>query len=120
MHEHLKLLLWKVTWEILPTKWNAAERVCSHVPSEEELLCSLCGEGMETFHHLLFFCPYSRGIWSELPWQINIAGFGIGSVGDWVSKVIHPHQHIGIPLEEQLFFQLYAANAIDMLWHCRN
>lgn len=46
--------------------------------------------------------------------------FGEGSVAAWVQTILHPHQSIGIPLEEQHFFQSYAANAIDLTWAARN
>lgn len=42
------------------------------------------------------------------------------SVIGWVKKILHPHQQIGIPIEEQHLFQLFAVNAIDMTWSCRN
>lgn len=118
MHERFKLLLWKVLWDIIPTKCKIAKRVGSGSSAEEELQCPLCGAGTEKFHHLLLMCPYSRVIWSESQCQINIAAFGSGSVGDWIQKILHPHQRIRIPLEEQHLFQLYTMNAIDLLWCC--
>lgn len=46
--------------------------------------------------------------------------FSNGSVGDWIKKILHPQQRIGIPIKAQHLFQLFGVNAIDMLWSCRN
>lgn len=36
------------------------------------------------------------------------------------SENLHPHQTIGTPLEDQHHFQLFAVNAMDMVWSSRN
>lgn len=84
------------------------------------MLYDLCGEHAESLHHLLLFCPYSRSVWNESPWQLNIVAFGTGSVEDWIRSILHPHQSIGIPMEDQHLFQFFAANAIDLVWAARN
>lgn len=38
MHKRLKLLLWKVAWEMLPTKCKVAERLGNRMDNEQELL----------------------------------------------------------------------------------
>lgn len=68
VHNRLKLLLWKVTWEILPTKEKVAERIGLCDMDDDQLKCGLCGENPETLLHLLLLCPYSRAIWSESRW----------------------------------------------------
>lgn len=90
LHEGFKLLLGKVAWDVLPTKCKVAERVGGGRISEE-LQCGLCGEELETLHHMLFFCPYSRCIWSESKCKLNITALGSGSARDWVTKIVYPH-----------------------------
>lgn len=87
MHDRLKLLLWNVVWDILLTEWKVADCIGSREAEEEELLCSLCGEGPKSLHHLLLWCPYSRAIWSEFPWQLNIATSNDGSICEWIQKI---------------------------------
>lgn len=65
-------------------------------------------------------CPFSRTIWCESPWQIDILRFSTESMEVWIQKVCHPHRFIGIELEDQHKFQFFAANAIDMVWMARN
>lgn len=65
VHDRLKLLLWKVVWEVMPTKVTVAARVGSNGRRDVDLLCALCGEHSETLHHLLLLCPFSCAVWSE-------------------------------------------------------
>lgn len=120
LHDRLKLLLWKVVWDLLPTKQKVALRIGGQVQLVDEMLCELCGEQTESLHHLLFVCPYSQAVWSESPWQLNIVAFEEGLVEDWIRHLLHPHHTIGIPLEDQHLFQISVANTIDMLWADRN
>ncbi|KAB1221445.1 hypothetical protein CJ030_MR2G013169 [Morella rubra] len=62
----------------------------------------------------------NRSVWSESPWQLNIVAFRAGSVEDWIQHILHPHQLIGIPSEDQHLFQIFAANSIYMIWAARN
>lgn len=80
MHDRFKLLLWKVTWEMLPTKVKVAERIGACDLGDDGIKCVLCGECPETLIDLLLLCPYSRAIWSEWIWQINSVAFGTGIV----------------------------------------
>lgn len=105
---------------MLPTKIKVADRIGGRGRSEGELLCELCGEHPESLPQLLLIFPFSRSIWSESPWQLNIVVFGARTVEDWVRIILHPHQAIGIPLEDQHLFQIFAVNAIDLVWAARN
>lgn len=102
MHDRQKLLLWKVEWEVLPTKLKVAERLGEVDKEAENVQCVLCGASPESLVHLLLVCPYSRAVWSEPPWQINSMVFGEGTAADWVTIILHPHRKIGISLEDQL------------------
>lgn len=120
MNDRFKLLLWKVTWDVFPTKVKLAERIGGCDLEDAVLICGLCGDYLGSLLHLLLVCPCSRAVWSESSWHLNCAAFGGGSDAEWVKVILHRHQAIGLPLEDQLFFQLYAVNAIDMVWAARN
>lgn len=106
MHERLKVLPWKVVWNLIPTKSAVAERVGASNP--DTLLCELCGEGREDLE-LLLRCPVNRIMWRESPWLLDIVIFSNQPVTEWVKKLLHPHQPLGIPVEDQLNFQLFTA-----------
>ena len=67
IHERFKLLLWKIVWDILPTrdflskKWNI-----------EDTDCPFCSSKQETCEHLFFGCPFAIIIWSLSPWPLNL------------------------------------------------
>lgn len=46
--------------------------------------------------------------------------FNEGTICEWIQKILHPHWLIGISLEDQHHFQLFAVNAIDIVWGGRN
>ncbi|KAB1222926.1 hypothetical protein CJ030_MR2G019445 [Morella rubra] len=41
-------------------------------------------------------------------------------VEDCVQIILHPHNLIGIPLEDQHLFQIFVVNGIDLVWAARN
>lgn len=91
VHDRLKLLLWKVIWDILPTKVKVAGRIGECDMEDESLFCGSCGECLETLQHLILLCPYNRAVWCESPWQLNSADYGEGELPDWLKVILHPH-----------------------------
>lgn len=53
LHDWLKLLLWKVAWDVLPTKQKVALHIGSQVQLDEELLCDLCEDHL---NRCIIFC----------------------------------------------------------------
>lgn len=75
VQDRFKLLLWKVAWEVIPTKTAVAALVGGTERGSADLSNALCGEQPETLQHLLLLCPFSRTVWSESPWQLDIIAF---------------------------------------------
>lgn len=50
---------------------------------------------------------------------MDIPAFGNISFRDWVQFLLHPNS-IGIPSEDMHFFQIFASNAMDLVWFNRN
>ncbi|KAG6629497.1 hypothetical protein CIPAW_14G089200 [Carya illinoinensis] len=69
IHDRHKLLLWKIFWDIPPTR-GILKRFLSSMPS---LLCPLCNEQEETLFHLFIECPISRILWRQSRWPLNIS-----------------------------------------------
>ncbi|KAB1219795.1 hypothetical protein CJ030_MR3G005804 [Morella rubra] len=117
MHAQLRLLLWNLAWNILPTRTGIDAAI--HLPTTEDNFCPLCTVCPESIQHLFLFCPISCGIWSEAPWQIMIRSFSALPFSHWLSIILDPTP-LGIPSSDFHHFQLYAVNAIDVVWHYRN
>lgn len=73
VNERLKLGLWKLLWDVIPTKKKIAARVGRR--EIEEVRCVLCGGEEETISHLLVGCWVSRIIWSKFPWAMDVRAF---------------------------------------------
>ena len=58
IHERVKMLVWRIGMNILPTKENLAQRL-----GLEDKECSLCHEEIESCTHLFFQCNVARAIW---------------------------------------------------------
>ena len=54
IHDRLKLLLWKIIWNSLPTREVIGLRF-----ELDSLQCPLCGSSTESFKHLFLECPIS-------------------------------------------------------------
>jgi hypothetical protein len=66
IHERLKLLLWKIAWDILPTRFFLSKKW-----DIEESSCPFCSSQPETSEHLFFGCPFAVITWSLSPWPLN-------------------------------------------------
>jgi hypothetical protein len=62
IYERLKLLLWKIVWDILPTKF-----FLSKMWDIEEKDCLFCSAQPETTKHLFFGCSFAIIVWSLSP-----------------------------------------------------
>ncbi|KAA3485049.1 reverse transcriptase [Gossypium australe] len=57
----MKITIWRITWNYLPTKANMQHRGLVNDAS-----CPWCGEGTEMIDHLFRECPVTVEVWSEL------------------------------------------------------
>lgn len=104
-------------WNILPTRSRID--VASHRRVLETSTCPLCADQLESLNHLFFDCKVSRPLWKEAPWPLLIERFADYPNVHWISIVLDPGI-IGILVAEYHHFQLYAVNALDVVWFERN
>ncbi|KAG6650574.1 hypothetical protein CIPAW_06G053200 [Carya illinoinensis] len=116
IHDRHKLLLWKLLWNILPTKEKINERISQQINSE----CTFCNQGEETVLHLFVECPIVRILWKQGCWPLNIERLPILSISDWIEMIIHPGKFLGLQEQDCRRFQLYAVILLDLLWKKRN
>jgi hypothetical protein len=110
-----KLFLWKMVWNIVPTK----SRISLSIHSGLDTSCSLCSNSNNSLLHLFFSCPITRVIWRNSFWPLDILALHISFMFDWLNIILHLEM-IGIPLVDTHFFQIFAMVACDRIWFSRN
>jgi hypothetical protein len=114
----LKHLLWKVAWDILPTRAKIGRFVVSDDPTA--WLCPFCKGPLETLTHIFLECDLARILWRSSPWPISFLAFSSRPISDWITAVLSPVESFGIPKFDFRNFQLFVALTLDHIWRCRN
>ncbi|KAF7842396.1 reverse transcriptase [Senna tora] len=78
----VKHFLWRICWNSIPTKENLFNRKCSPSPA-----CPICKVEVETVEHLLFFCGWTRGVWSGCSFPLKVGRFEARRVDEWCEGV---------------------------------
>jgi hypothetical protein len=120
LNDRLRLFLWKIAWDILPTTF----RINSILPSSNRLpICLLCKLGDDSLHQIFFNCIFRAhdlfggmhfGVWIHQP------AFNLISLTNWVQQIISLGTFLNIPSSNHHKFQIFAAVACDLLWFYRN
>lgn len=118
IHERLKFFLWKVAWDILPTRIRLAKQLRGHFTGD--ISCLLCGTSKESLHHLFFGCSYSHLIWRLSPWPLNVEYFLHNSSHRWLQALLDPSTWLGVSLSRVHDFQVFAVVLMDSTWMARN
>lgn len=103
VYSRLRLLLWKIAWNILPTR--SPIDLAIHQTVLETSLCPLCEAQLEMHNHLFLDCKVSRLLWREAPWPLFIDRCAAFPIVHWLYTILDPTL-IGIPVDEQHHFQL--------------
>jgi hypothetical protein len=114
----LKHLLWKIAWDILPSRANISRFVVQ--AAEEAWVCPFCKGPLETLTHIFLECSLASFIWRNSPWPSIIVGFSNKPIVDWITAIIFPAQSLAIPVDDVNKFQLFAAITLDNIWRARN
>jgi len=117
LNHRLRIFLWKMVWNILPTKERFSSAICSQSISDST--CSLCSFSTDSLVHLFLSCSIARVVWRNSLWPLDIIALRISSMADWLHIILHPHT-IGIPASDSHLFQIFAAVACDQIWLARN
>jgi hypothetical protein len=114
----LKHFLWKIAWDILPSRANIGKYVVSEVVNAWS--CPFCGGPLETLTHIFLECALAKFLWSSSPWYLNTNLFSSGPISEWIMAVIHPFEKLDIPKADSRKFQLFVALVMDFIWLARN
>lgn len=117
LNHQLCLFLWKMVWNILPTKERISSAICSQSISDST--CSLCSFSIDSLVCLFLSCSIARVVLRNSFWPLDILALRISSMADWLHIILYPHT-IGILASDSHFFQIFAAVACDQIWFARN
>jgi hypothetical protein len=117
LNARLKLLLWKIAWDILPTK--ARLQAVFPIPPADSF-CPLCSMEEDSLLHLFFRCSFARIAWRSSFWPLDSLAWSSLSISSWVKGILSPHAVFGIPQDECHLFQIYSSVLCDLLWFNRN
>jgi hypothetical protein len=77
LNDRLRLFLWKIAWNILPTK----EHLGLLFPISNSL-CPLCKVADDSLSHLFFECFFARVVWRLSFWPLDSSAFHFSSMVD--------------------------------------
>jgi hypothetical protein len=101
LNDRLKLFLWKIAWDIVPSK-SRLNAVFS-IPASN-LVCPLCKVEEDSLSHLFFNCFFARIAWRLSYWPLDSMKWTSLSLADWIKGILTPNLSFGIPLADLHLF----------------
>ncbi|KAK9287687.1 hypothetical protein L1049_016125 [Liquidambar formosana] len=115
IHERFKVLLWRMSWNILPVRSVLNGRFPIN-----DLSCPLCGAEVETLKHNVLECKITEMIWLSSRWPIRLASFNHLSINDWIITILTNGTGLNLPVEDAPKFLIFAVVLMDCVWMTRN
>uniref|UniRef100_A0A2N9HGL8 Reverse transcriptase domain-containing protein n=1 Tax=Fagus sylvatica TaxID=28930 RepID=A0A2N9HGL8_FAGSY len=118
IHERLKIFLWRLGSNTLPTLTNLASRF-----GMGSLLCPLCHLEDESYSHLFLNCSKVKPIWFGLKWSLLSERLPLVSGADFLKFVINPPINLACSLDTKLIkaqTTIHLALTLDCIWNLRN
>jgi len=95
LQARLKHLLWKIAWNMLPTRANIGGFVIFTIDGAWN--CPFCKGPLETLSHIFLECNLAIFLWNSSPWSNCYAGFSNRPISDWVLAILFPCEKLAIP-----------------------
>ena len=115
IHERLKMHLWRIAFNLLPTKDQFSEFSPSF-----DTNCPLCNVEAEPTLHLFTQCHIARAIWFGSQWNLRIDRWQVQSPAHLIELFIDPPSSTQLDKEQRDEFLLFGALTLDMIWMWRN
>jgi hypothetical protein len=92
LNDRLKLFLWKIAWDIVPSK----SRLNSIFPiPQADLVCPLCNVEEDSLSHLFFRCFFATISWRLSPWPLDSLKWSTLSLSNWIKGILTPFNSFG-------------------------
>ena len=90
-NERLKYHLWKIAWDVLPTRAFLGYRIV-----DLDTSCPCCHHPQESVVHILFECPFAIIVWQHTSIPINLSSIPPKSAFEWVKSILYPINLLGL------------------------
>ena len=114
-NERLKYHIWKITWDVLPTREFLAQRI-----TRLDSSCPRCHHPQESVVHVLFECPFAIIVWRNTSIPINLSSIPPKSAFEWVKSILSPVCLLGFCPSVGASFSLLATITCDRIWGSKN
>uniref|UniRef100_A0A2N9HMH7 Reverse transcriptase zinc-binding domain-containing protein n=1 Tax=Fagus sylvatica TaxID=28930 RepID=A0A2N9HMH7_FAGSY len=118
IHDHLKMLIWRIASGILPTKQNLVQRL-----GFGDSKCPLCQTEDESLEHLFFKCSLSRAIWFGACEAIQSDLISPSTCQDFIKFICDLPLPTSTPLRgnmSSINASIMFALTLDCIWSVRN
>jgi hypothetical protein len=106
LNDRLGLFIWKIAWDILPTKARLKFIISS---LDSNTTCPLCKPGKDSLQHLFFNYVFARVVWGNSFWTlIDSTTLDFSNMLDWIKIIISPGSTLYIPKVDHHLFQIFA------------
>ena len=112
--ERIKMLLWRIGVNALPTRENLMTRL--HI---EDPNCVFCKQEIENLCHIFFRCPAAKAIWFSACWGLRTEQLVLSHPEDIVKLVLDPPSGFE-DAQQQWQTSLIMALTIEEIWKSRN
>lgn len=85
IHDRLKMYLWRVAVDYLPTKTTLAR-----FTNNRDIICPLCNANEETCLHLFVYCLCAQSVWFNCQWGLKLENLGINSLSQLIGAFLNP------------------------------
>ena len=114
LHERLKMHLWRITANVLPTK-----DVISQF-ANVEVGCPLCNLSNESSPHIFALCPIAKFLWFHSQWGVRTDSLGLASIHYLVNFLFSPPFVEELTMCQREDFLLFGAILCNVIWKQRN
>ena len=115
LHERLKMLLWRIASNLLPTK-NNLDRFINPV----DQCCPLCEIEQESIVHIFVYCSVAKACWFGSRWSIKSEFLSINNGTQLVSFILNPPDNLFQSQDDRKEFSLFGTLLLDGIWRLRN